>query len=228
MKAALLTLQAVAASLDGLPSGTIPPLHLAKGSYFSLAAGSLARIHTQGSSSSAAGSGGSYRFRHLVYPLPEPGTAGLGTHLTLDLSGGVRFGPDVEWLPAGTDPRAIDYSVSPARAAPFYAAIRAYLPGLPDGSLEPSYSGVRPKVTAAVANAGASCWGWLKLQVARHFCSSNAAAKVAPGLVWCSGCASVVSRLQPYLPPCCPLGSPASTGGGSWPARRGLCGAGPR
>lgn len=168
----------MAASLEGLPPGTIPPLHLAKGSYFSLAAGSLEHIQGRGSSgmgsSSAAGSGGSYRFRHLVYPLPEPGTAGLGTHLTLDLAGGVRFGPDVEWLPAGTDPRAIDYSVSPARAAPFYAAIRAYLPGLPDGSLEPSYAGVRPKVTAAVANAGASCWGRLKSQVACRFCSSQA------------------------------------------------------
>ncbi len=92
----------MAASLDGLPVGTIPPLHLAKGSYFTLAAGSLAHIHDGGSgggsnSSSSSSSGGSYRFRHLVYPLPEPGTAGLGTHLTLDLAGGVRFGPDVEW-----------------------------------------------------------------------------------------------------------------------------------
>ena len=100
--------QAVAASLEGLPAATIPPLHMAKGNYFSLAAGSLASIGSGGTgggdsgsgsstSTSSSGGNGSYRFRHLVYPLPEPGTAGLGTHLTLDLAGGVRFGPDVEW-----------------------------------------------------------------------------------------------------------------------------------
>ena len=74
----------MAASLAGLPAAAIPPLHLAKGSYFSLAAGSLL-------------GGARPAFNHLIYPLPEPGTAGLGTHLTLDLAGGVRFGPDVEW-----------------------------------------------------------------------------------------------------------------------------------
>ncbi|PRW58233.1 FAD-dependent oxidoreductase [Chlorella sorokiniana] len=157
VNAAGLHAQAVAADLDGLPAGTIPPLHLAKGSYFSLAAGSLAHIHgssASGSSASGGSGGGGYRFRHLVYPLPEPGTAGLGTHLTLDLAGGVRFGPDVEWLPPGTDPRTIDYSLSPTQAQPFYAAIRAYLPGLPDDSLEPSYSGVRPKVVGPGQPAG--------------------------------------------------------------------------
>ncbi|KAL4431018.1 hypothetical protein ABPG75_006274 [Micractinium tetrahymenae] len=145
VNAAGLHAQAVAASLQGLPPASIPPLHLAKGNYFTLAAGSLATMGPGGSPA---------RFRPLIYPLPEPGTAGLGTHLTLDMSDGVRFGPDVEWLPAGTDPRNIDYTVSPARAEPFYAAIRAYLPGLPDGALQPAYSGVRPKVVGPGQPAG--------------------------------------------------------------------------
>ncbi len=76
--------------------------------------------------------------RRLVYPVPEPG--GLGTHLTLDLSGQARFGPDVEW----TD--SVGYDVDPGRADGFYAAIRRYWPGLPDGALLPAYAGVRPKV----------------------------------------------------------------------------------
>ena len=85
-------------------------------------------------------------FHHLIYPLPEHGNAGLGTHLTLDLAGQAKFGPDVEWLPDGIDPSQIDYAVDPKRAERFYPAIRSYWPGLPDGSLQPSYSGVRPKV----------------------------------------------------------------------------------
>ncbi|EFN59445.1 hypothetical protein CHLNCDRAFT_49999 [Chlorella variabilis] len=150
VNAAGLHAQAVAASLHGMPPAAIPPLHLAKGSYFSLAAGALAAIMPR-----PAGGGGSARaFRQLIYPLPEPGTAGLGTHLTLDLAGGVRFGPDVEWLPPGTDPATIDYGVAAARAQPFYAAIRAYLPRLPDAALQPSYSGVRPKVAGPGQPAG--------------------------------------------------------------------------
>lgn len=92
----LAAVQAVAASLAGLPRTSIPPLHLAKGNYFSLAAGALGSLVPGGGGSGGGGSG-SCAFRHLVYPLPEPGTAGLGTHLTLDLAGAVRFGPDVEW-----------------------------------------------------------------------------------------------------------------------------------
>ncbi|KAL4426847.1 hypothetical protein ABPG77_006633 [Micractinium sp. CCAP 211/92] len=145
VNAAGLHAQAVAASLQGLPAASIPALHLAKGNYFTLAPGSLAGMGPGGSPA---------RFRHLVYPLPEPGTAGLGTHLTLDLSGGVKFGPDVEWLPPGADSGSIDYAVSPKRAEPFYAAIRAYLPSLPDGALQPAYSGVRPKVVGLGQPAG--------------------------------------------------------------------------
>jgi L-2-hydroxyglutarate oxidase LhgO len=78
-------------------------------------------------------------FRHLVYPLPEPG--GLGVHLTLDLAGQARFGPDVAWVDS------LDYRVDPGRAAGFAAAIRRYWPGLPDGALHPAYAGVRPKLS---------------------------------------------------------------------------------
>jgi L-2-hydroxyglutarate oxidase LhgO len=74
----------------------------------------------------------------LIYPVPEPG--GLGVHLTLDMAGQARFGPDVEWVDE------IDYEVDPARAARFYPAIRRYWPGLPDGALSPGYSGIRPKI----------------------------------------------------------------------------------
>jgi L-2-hydroxyglutarate oxidase LhgO len=69
-----------------------------------------------------------------------PEEAGLGIHATLDLGGGVRFGPDVEWIDR------VDYAVDPARAGPFYTAIRIYWPGLPNGALAPAYSGMRPKI----------------------------------------------------------------------------------
>ena len=79
-------------------------------------------------------------FSRLVYPVPEPG--GLGVHLTLDMAGQARFGPDVEWVDE------IDYAVDPARAQRFYPAIRRYWPTLPDGALMPSYSGIRPKIVS--------------------------------------------------------------------------------
>ena len=90
-------------------------------------------------------------FSRLVYPLPEPG--GLGVHATLDLGGRCRFGPDVEWLPAGTLPDAPGlFEVDPARAAPFYAAVRTYWPALADGALAPDYVGVRPKLSRTAAD----------------------------------------------------------------------------
>ena len=100
----------------GLPA---PPAFMAKGSYYSLQ--------------------GRAPFRRLVYPVPEPG--GLGVHLTLDLGGQARFGPDVEWVTAE------EYDVDPRRADGFYAAIRRYWPGLPDGALTAGYAGIRPKIT---------------------------------------------------------------------------------
>lgn len=97
--------------------------HHAKGNYFSLT--------------------GRAPFSRLIYPVPEQ--AGLGVHLTLDLAGQARFGPDVQWLAPGS-PDDIDYRVDPSRAEGFYAEIRRYWPGLRDGVLQPAYSGVRPKL----------------------------------------------------------------------------------
>ena len=76
----------------------------------------------------------------VIYPAPEQ--AGLGVHVTLDLGGQCRFGPDVEWIDA------VNYDVDPGRAEKFYAAVRKYWPGLPDGSLQPGYAGIRPKIQA--------------------------------------------------------------------------------
>ena len=121
----------LAAHCQGLPSAHVPPAHHAKGNYFSLA--------------------GRAPFSRLIYPLPEQ--AGLGVHLTLDLAGQARFGPDVEWLPDG-DPDTIDYRVDPRRGEVFYAAIRKYWPDLRDGALQPAYSGVRPKLTGPGTAAG--------------------------------------------------------------------------
>jgi len=74
-----------------------------------------------------------------------PEAAGLGVHLTLDMGGQARFGPDVEWIePESAD--AIDYAVNPARGDIFYDAIRRYWPALPDDALTPAYAGVRPKI----------------------------------------------------------------------------------
>jgi L-2-hydroxyglutarate oxidase LhgO len=118
VNAAGLGAPAVARGIDGMPIDLIPRAYLAKGNYFSCSARAP--------------------FSRLIYPVPEPG--GLGVHLTLDMAGQARFGPDVEWV------NAIDYAVDPARAERFYPAIRRYWPALPDGALMPSYSGIRPKI----------------------------------------------------------------------------------
>jgi len=101
-----------------------PRLRFARGHYFSLA--------------------GRAPFSRLIYPLPVDG--GLGVHLTLDLGGQARFGPDVQWLP-DTDPVTLDYAVDPALAPAFEAEVRSYWPALPAGTLQPAYSGIRPKLT---------------------------------------------------------------------------------
>jgi len=119
VNAAGLHAERVAHALPALASVAIPRLRYAKGNYF---------VYR-----------GKSPFRHLLYPLPEPG--GLGVHATIDLAGRTRFGPDVEWSDE------IDYTLDPARAASFYAAIRRYWPGLRDGTLSPGYVGVRPKLT---------------------------------------------------------------------------------
>jgi L-2-hydroxyglutarate oxidase LhgO len=118
VNAAGLDAPATARRIEGMPNEAIPQAYLAKGNYFSCSAKAP--------------------FSRLIYPVPEPG--GLGVHLTLDMAGQARFGPDVEWVDR------IDYAVDPARAERFYPAIRKYWPALPDGALMPSYSGMRPKI----------------------------------------------------------------------------------
>jgi L-2-hydroxyglutarate oxidase LhgO len=111
--------QRLARATEGYPQERVPPLFLGKGSYFGFA--------------------GRPVFSRLIYPVPIPG--GLGVHVTLDMAGRMRFGPDVEW----TDEE--NYDVDAKRAAAFYARIRDYWPGLPDNGLVPDYSGIRPKLT---------------------------------------------------------------------------------
>lgn len=118
INAAGLSAPAVAHTIDAMPRKLIPTAYLAKGNYFSCSARAP--------------------FSRLIYPMPEPG--GLGVHLTLDLAGQARFGPDVEWIDA------IRYDVDAHRAERFYPAIRRYWPELPDGALMPAYSGIRPKI----------------------------------------------------------------------------------
>lgn len=110
------------------PRQALPEAHFAKGSYFSY--------------------GGNTSFRHLIYPVPEVG--GLGVHLTLDMGGAARFGPDVEWLQGKCldgESRAFDYQVDPAKRDKFADEIRKYWPGLDATQLLPAYSGVRPKIS---------------------------------------------------------------------------------
>lgn len=108
----------VAAAIEGLDAAHRRAVHYCKGNYFATAARAP--------------------FRHLIYPVPE--RDGLGVHLTLDLAGQGRFGPDTEWV------EAIDYALDPSRGDGFYAAIRRYWPELPDGALSPTYTGIRPKL----------------------------------------------------------------------------------
>lgn len=123
VNAASLHACALASRFDGLDARHVPQPRFAKGSYFTLA--------------------GRTPFKHLVYPAPLD--AWLGVHVTLDLAGRARFGPDLEWLDV-EQPEQIDYRVDAERARPFEAAIRRYWPGLPSGALQPGYSGVRPKI----------------------------------------------------------------------------------
>jgi L-2-hydroxyglutarate oxidase LhgO len=135
VNAAGLCAPAVASRIQGVPASSVPSAHFCKGHYFSLQ--------------------GRAPFSRLVYPVHT--AAGLGTHLTLDLGGQARFGPDVEWLSATADGLSavvpdelpLDYSVDERRAAAFEQDIRRYWPGLPAGALLPAYTGVRPKVAGA-------------------------------------------------------------------------------
>ena len=119
INAAGLYAPALAQAIQDVPPETIPPAYFCRGVYFTLS--------------------GKTPFRHLVYPVPPPG--GLGVHITLDLAGQARFGPDVEWI------SSVDYTVNPERGEAFYAAVRRYWPSLRDGALQPGYAGIRPKIS---------------------------------------------------------------------------------
>ena len=109
----------------GLDARFVPPAYYAKGNYFTLS--------------------GRAPFGRLIYPVPEPGdkTAGLGVHLTIDLGGQAKFGPDVQWVDSPDD-----LLVDAARGEAFYAEVRKYWPALPDGALQAGYAGIRPKINA--------------------------------------------------------------------------------
>lgn len=119
VNAAGLQAQALASRFGGLAPQFIPPSHYAKGNYFTLS--------------------GRSPFTRLIYPVPE--AAGLGVHLTIDLGGQAKFGPDVQWVSSPDD-----LVVDPARGEAFYAEVRKYWPGLQDGALNPGYAGIRPKI----------------------------------------------------------------------------------
>ncbi len=120
VNAAGLGAQAVAQCVEGLDPSFIPKRYLSRGCYFGMT--------------------GRAPFSHLIYPAPRPES--LGIHLTLDLTGRARFGPDHEWIDEE------NYHVAPERGEAFYAAIRRYYPDLPDDCLQPDYSGIRPKTQA--------------------------------------------------------------------------------
>jgi L-2-hydroxyglutarate oxidase LhgO len=116
-----LTAPWLAKAIQGLPAEHVPTAYFAKGNYFTLS--------------------GRSPFSRLIYPVPE--AAGLGVHLTIDLGGQAKFGPDVEWVDSPED-----LVVNPARGDAFYAEVRKYWPALQDGSLIPGYAGIRPKINA--------------------------------------------------------------------------------
>ena len=117
--------QSISSTISGIPEETIPPTYYCKGNYYTLS--------------------GKAPFSRPIYPVPEK--AGLGVHVTVDLGGQVRFGPDVEWVDE------IDYDVDPGRADKFYAAVRKYYPALEDGAIQPGYSGIRPKMQSSAEAA---------------------------------------------------------------------------
>ena len=143
VNAAGLQAPALATRFAGLEPRHVPRAYFAKGSYFTLA--------------------GRSPFSHLIYPVPE--SAGLGVHLTMDLGGQARFGPDVQWVDTPDDT-----TVQPARGEAFYAEVRKYWPALPDGALQPGYAGIRPKISGPG-------------EPARDFCIQGPNEHGVPGLV---------------------------------------------
>jgi len=133
----------LARRFEGLPHAAVPDPYFAKGNYFTLA--------------------GRAPFSRLIYPVPE--AAGLGVHLTLDMGGQAKFGPDVQWVESPDD-----LVVDPQRGDGFYAEVRRYWPGLPDGALIPGYAGIRPKISGPG-------------EAARDFVIDGPSAHGVPGLV---------------------------------------------
>lgn len=166
VNAAGLQAPALATRFAGLDPRHVPTAHFAKGNYFTLA--------------------GRSPFSHLIYPVPE--AAGLGVHLTLDLGGQARFGPDVQWVDSPDDT-----TVQAERGDAFYAEVRKYWPALPDGALQPAYAGIRPKISGPG-------------EPARDFCIQgpkdhgvaglvNLFGIESPGLTSCLAIAEVVSEM---------------------------------
>lgn len=114
--------QTVAQLIDALPNSRIPKLHLCKGDYFDYR--------------------GRSPFSHLIYPMPEANTAGLGVHATMDMSGHLKFGPDAQYI------KDIKFEVNDSKAALFSKSISSYFPDIQEGDLKPAYSGIRPKLSA--------------------------------------------------------------------------------
>ncbi len=173
----------LAARFEGLPPMPLSKPHWARGHYFSCP--------------------GKAAFKRLIYPMPNE--AGLGVHLTLDLGGQMRFGPDVQWIPMAA-PGEEDYRVDPTRAAAFAEAIRAYWPALPDAALLPAYAGIRPKLSGPgepasdFVIAGPSMHGVTGLV--------NLFGIESPGLTACLAIGEWVVELL-RLPPARPVGAPA-------------------
>lgn len=165
INAAGLGAQALATAMVGFPAQLVPPSHYAKGNYYALT--------------------GRAPFSRLIYPMPEPG--GLGVHLTLDLAGQARFGPDVEWV------SELNYDVAPARADCFYGAVRHYWPALSDGALMPAYAGIRPKITGP----GEAAADFLIQGPANHGVAGlvNLFGIESPGLTSCLALADQVTAL---------------------------------
>ncbi len=171
INAAGLSAPGVARALQGQPEALIPQAYYCKGSYFTLS--------------------GRAPFSHLIYPMPDD--AGLGVHLTLDLGGQAKFGPDTEWI------RGEDYTLEAARGDAFYEAVRRYWPALPDGALQPGYTGIRPKIVGP----GAAPADFIIAGPATHGVAGlvNLFGIESPGLTACLAIAGAVrTALSPDAP----------------------------
>ena len=165
-----LSAHALARRVTGLSAEHVPAVFFAKGNYFT--------------------AGGPTPFSHLVYPLPEEG--GLGAHVTLDLAGGFKFGPDVQWLEGRSDADRVDYRVDARRAAAFSKSIATFWPAASQRALHPAYSGVRPKLSGP----GQPPADWVVASGAHHGVPGlvNLFGIESPGLTACLALAEETAR----------------------------------